>query len=70
MKKLIIKSIGSHYSIYLKKMTIELLPWYRVIKNNNNKMNKNITKFGPSKKSISKVKADDSLVNNPIWQGP
>lgn len=69
LKKLIIKSIGSDYSLYLKKVSIQLLPWYIDIQNFNNDWNNNINKFGLIKNSINTGSIDATHSNICIWQG-
>lgn len=70
LKKLIVKTIGSDHSLYLKKMTINLLPWYKNIEKFNNGINNNFQKFGPLKNSINTGSIDATNSNIRIWQGP
>ena len=70
VKKTIFKSIGSDHSLYQKKMTLTLYPWYNIILNTNKNNKTNISKFGPLKNSITTISSDTISSQYVIWQGP
>lgn len=70
LKKNIIKSIGSDYSLYMKKMTIQLNPWYNYMYVSPNPSSRKSRKVGPSKNSNSTGSTDAVDSNIVIWQGP